>query len=310
MHPSPFAQPGQFYRGNLHTHSTRSDGDRSPEQVVLDYASRGYDFVCISDHFLPKDGVAPRVTDAGAWDSDTLLTIPGAELHGPGMENGEWWHIVANGLPLDFAPPGEGESGLDIARRAVTAGAFVSLAHPFWNCVSDVDAEAAASVVHSVEIYNHNCEVEVYRGYGVHQAEILLGKGYRVTLNAADDAHFHHPGGAFTDAFGGWVMVKARERTVEALVAALKNGAFYASQGPEIHDIELADGEIRVACSPVDHIVITGKGAVNSFFHEKSMIGVRAPLPDPDRSPYVRVTLVDAVGRRAWSNPIWLGDRV
>ena len=27
----PFALPGRFYKGNLHTHSTRSDGGLSPE---------------------------------------------------------------------------------------------------------------------------------------------------------------------------------------------------------------------------------------------------------------------------------------
>lgn len=276
------------------------------EQVAGDYRERGYDFVCISDHFLPKDGMPPTVTDASAFNTVDFVTIPGAELHGPGMENGEWWHIVANGLPLDFLPPGEGESGLDIARRAVAAGAFVSLAHPFWNSVSDRDAIAAAEIVHSVEIYNHNCETEVFRGYGLHQAEILLGKGHRLTLNAADDAHFHHPSGTFVDAFGGWVVVRAEELSAGAIVAALKAGAFYASQGPEIHDIEIEDGEIRVACSPVDHIAITGKGSTGAFFHGVSMTGAVAPLPDPARSGYVRMTVKDAAGRSAWSNPVWV----
>ncbi|HWV23358.1 MAG TPA: CehA/McbA family metallohydrolase [Thermomicrobiales bacterium] len=307
MRPIPFDRPGRFFRGNLHTHSTCSDGDRTVEQVVGDYRDRGYDFVCISDHFLPKNGNPATVTDARACDTDDFVTIPGAEIHGPGMENGEWWHIVANGLPLDFAPPAKGESGLDIARRAVGAGAFVSLAHPFWNSVTDTDAVAAAGIVHSVEIYNHNCEAEVARGDGLHQAEILLGKGHRLTLNAADDAHFHHPSGTFADAFGGWVMVRASELTASAIVAALKEGAFYASQGPEIHDIEITDGEIRVSCSPVDHILFTGKGSTGRFFHEPSMIGASAPLPDPARSPYIRVTVTDSAGRSAWSNPIWLG---
>ena len=306
MRPAPFDRPGRFYRGNLHTHSTKSDGDRTVEQVAADYRNRGYDFVCVSDHFLPKDGAPAKVTDARSCDTGDFVTIPGAEVHGPGMENGEWWHIVANGLPLDFAPPAEGETGLDIARRAVEAGAFVSLAHPFWNSVTDTDAVAAAEIVHSVEIYNHNCETEVFRGYGLHQAEILLGKGHRLTLNAADDAHFHHPSGTFTDAFGGWVMVRARELSSDTIVKALKESAFYASQGPDIHDIEIAEGEIRVACSPVDHIVITGKGSTGHFFHEASMIGANAPLPDPARSPYIRVTVVDSSGRSAWSNPIWL----
>ncbi len=43
---------------------------------------------------------------------------------------GEYWHIVAAGLPLDFAPAGDEETGPEIARRAHAAGAFVGIAHP------------------------------------------------------------------------------------------------------------------------------------------------------------------------------------
>jgi histidinol phosphatase-like PHP family hydrolase len=47
-----FAAPGRFYKGNLHTHSTRSDGKLAPEEVCRRYRERGYDFLCLSDHFL------------------------------------------------------------------------------------------------------------------------------------------------------------------------------------------------------------------------------------------------------------------
>ena len=35
-------------------------------------------------------------------------------------------------------------------------------------------------------------------------------------------------------AFGGWVMVKADSNDPDALVEALKSGAYYSSQGPQI----------------------------------------------------------------------------
>ena len=38
-----FSRPGRFWRGNLHTHSTLSDGHRSPEEVCRFYAAAGYD---------------------------------------------------------------------------------------------------------------------------------------------------------------------------------------------------------------------------------------------------------------------------
>ena len=37
-------------RGNLHAHTTFSDGVRSPQALVDEYESRGYDFLAITDH--------------------------------------------------------------------------------------------------------------------------------------------------------------------------------------------------------------------------------------------------------------------
>src|SRR5262245_56971866 len=39
-----------FRRGNLHAHSTNSDGDHSPEDVILWYRNRGYAFLALTDH--------------------------------------------------------------------------------------------------------------------------------------------------------------------------------------------------------------------------------------------------------------------
>lgn len=37
-------------RGNLHAHTTFSDGIRSPAALVAEYEARGYDFLAITDH--------------------------------------------------------------------------------------------------------------------------------------------------------------------------------------------------------------------------------------------------------------------
>src|SRR5689334_7497694 len=39
-----------FRRGNLHTHTNRSDGDSTPSDVATWYRTHGYDFVVITDH--------------------------------------------------------------------------------------------------------------------------------------------------------------------------------------------------------------------------------------------------------------------
>ena len=50
IRPSAFTAPGRFWRGNLHTHSTRSDGVLSPQEVCRRYPDEGYDFLALTDH--------------------------------------------------------------------------------------------------------------------------------------------------------------------------------------------------------------------------------------------------------------------
>jgi hypothetical protein len=311
---SPFSSPGQFYRGNLHTHSTLSDGARTPAEVVGDYRSRGYDFISLTDHFLPNAHFRKgepgfiRVTDTRPFDTDDFVTILGAEVHGPAMANGEMWHLVAVGLPVDFAELQPEETGPQVVRRAWDAGAWVSLAHPYWNAVSDVDALAVVDTIHAVEVYNHASEAGILRGWGFQTAETLLNTGHRVQLNAADDAHFKHPDDTFGDAFGGWVQVKAESLEPEALVAALKAGAYYSSTGPEIHDIELTETTVRITSSPVKRVILTGAGAVSRKSFGDGQTCVELELPSREKTPYVRVTVFDDNGGVAWSNPIWPED--
>jgi hypothetical protein len=153
---------------------------------------------------------------------------------------------------------------------------------------------------HAVEIYNHGCAAGCDRPDGAGIADLLLTEGRRLTLIATDDAHFHEP-----DHFGGWVMVKATENTPEALLAALKRGDFYASQGPQIHDVRIEGETAYVECSAAASIVALGWGTGARGVHGHSMTRAEVPLDRLLGSPWVRISVIDAAGRRAWSNPIW-----
>ena len=52
MKPLAFSKSGKFWRGNLHTHSNRSDGLLSPDDLCQSYKDEGYNFLVISDHFV------------------------------------------------------------------------------------------------------------------------------------------------------------------------------------------------------------------------------------------------------------------
>lgn len=104
------------------------------------------------------------------------------------MENGELWHILAVGLPQDFAPgdaphflPVDGqESGAAIAARARAraAGAFVAIARPEWSGLTLADARSIEAA-HAVDVYNQTCGVGADRPHGFATRDLLLSEGRR-----------------------------------------------------------------------------------------------------------------------------------
>ncbi|WP_149139562.1 CehA/McbA family metallohydrolase [Gemmobacter caeruleus] len=308
MRLSAFSAPGRFWRGNLHSHSTRSDGVLPPEEVCRRYRAEGYDFLALTDHFIGRYDYP--IVDTQPFRAPGFTTLTGAELHSGPMRNGELWHILAVGLPPDFAPPAAPdfavhpgmESGPALAARAVAAGAFVAIAHPQWSGLTLDDARSLTAA-HAVEVYNHGCAMGCDRPDGFAIADLLLSEGRRLSMIATDDAHFSEP-----DHFGGWVMVKAIENTPEALLAALKAGDFYSSQGPELRDVVIEGDRIRVESSAVVSMIVQGQGTAARAVHGHAMTRSSLPLERFAASPWLRVTVIDAAGRRAWSNPVFRAE--
>ena len=305
MIPEVFQVGGKFWRGNLHTHSNRSDGLLDPSEVCRRYQAEGYDFLALTDHFVGLFDYP--ITDTLPYRNDVFTTILGAELHSGAMQNGELWHILAVGLPSDFAlsnsphflPIEDQETAQEIAKRARDAGAFVAIAHPQWSGMTLADARTIGSA-HAVEIYNHRSAVACERPDGTAILDLLLTEGRQLTAIATDDAHFTEP-----DHFGGWVMVKAKENSPDALLQALKNGHFYSSEGPELHHIELDKNQISISSSAVSTVIIQAKGSATVALRGASMTQAKIKLGRVSQSEWIRVTVKDAAGRRAWSNPIW-----
>jgi histidinol phosphatase-like PHP family hydrolase len=86
-----FAVPGRLLKGNIHTHSNRSDGQRVSEDVVDTYRRGGYHFTALTDHFMTRYGF-PIV------DTRRIRTLLRAEVFAPATLLGEIWYIRAVGL--------------------------------------------------------------------------------------------------------------------------------------------------------------------------------------------------------------------
>jgi len=98
---------------------------------------------------------------------------------------------------------------------------------------------------------------------------------------------------------------KAADIDPDALLEALKAGQFYAPQGPEIRSVVVGDDKVIVESTNVAPVIVQGRGSAATAPHGASMTRAEVPLARFVNSPWLRVTVTDMAGRRAWTNPIW-----
>ena len=290
---SPFSAAGYWYKAALHVHTSRSDGRLSPEDALSWYHAHGYDVVALTDHRRLMLG-GPAANQEG------LLTIAGAELDGPG------YHLVALGAqrlpePLDHLEVQDAVSGVR------DAGGVAVIAHPYWTGQTSSEI-AALEGVQGIEVFNTVCEQERGLGYARQTWDELLETGARVWGLAVDDTHW-----IADEAGQGFVMVRAPELSEAAVLRALADGAFYASQGPVIQDLRLVDHDespsLQVHCSPCARIVFYAAGPLGKVFLPTAHGTIStAQMPLLREQVYLRVECTDAAGRTAWSNPVFVAD--
>lgn len=294
---NPFAADGVWLRGNTHTHTTESDGQYSPERIGVEYGQLGYDFVFLTDH--RKRTLAPPRAEGGA------LLISAEEIDM--ALDGRSFHIVILGAPESLYRE-RYNSVNELIEMARGVNALVIMAHPYWlGLRSEVFLDLEPFI--GVEVFNTVCDY-IGKAYSAVHWDDMLDSGRRVFGLAADDFHSVEKGIA-----GGWIMAKARENAEGAILDAIRAGHFYATQGPQIHNITFGEEGVRVECSPVQRINFIANRyngqVVRAAAGETITEGTWDPRGWLIPVTYVRVECVDAEGRTAWSQPIHVqGDVV
>lgn len=296
MKKSYFPEGGIWLKGNTHSHSTVSDGALTPEELTQGYLTAGYDFLSMTDHnvLVPHEEL-----------SGELIQLTGTE-HDIEYSPDKCTHVVglsaAGKKVTDYpcrrysAAELSDQQLIDLMRED---GQFVSLAHPVWSRMKWEDILALEGY-HAIEVYNNGTEHLCHGGNAEVLWDFLLREGKRVFATAVDDVHTPE------DLYGGWVCVKAAERSAEAILCALHSGAYYCSSGPVIHDFGLDGDTVYVDCGGCREIhFITYPPRGKSFFAEQGELLTQASHRLTGRESYVRVVCVDAEGRSAWTNPIF-----
>ena len=286
---NPFQQPGQWYRGNTHSHSTESDGQLSIGDRFAAYRDAGYDFLVLTDH--------RKVNDVQAYSTSDFLAISGSEVHPENPYGGDTYHFVAINIHerINCAKMHPNAVLDDIKAQ----GGEAVLCHPYWSGHTVLDYLPLRNYF-AIEVYNDSC-VGIGKEFSEQSWDDLLDRGGPVLGIAADDSH-----GTEDDCFHGWIMVKAEELTIDGIMGALRTGAFYSTLGPEIEDMSLEGKELTVKCSEAQSIVFKAQSSRG----KRVLPSDGEPLTEatysiPESAKYVRVEITDATGKKAWSNPFF-----
>lgn len=309
-----FSQPqGNWYKGNLHTHSYWSDGDEFPEMIMDWYKKNGYQFIGLSDHNtfqegekwkkitrskIREDGVRAYLEKYGAttnyrvdsgrysvrlktlaeyrplFEDAGFLIINSEEITSRFGEK----HIHVNATNIQQVIGAQtGNSVAEVMQNAVDAviaqrkatgvPMFPHINHPNFYYSITVDDMIALKGEQFFEVYNGHPLVNNYGdatrpgmeemwdriniAYGDRKQALMYGL-------ATDDSHnYHEFGTAFSNAGRGWVMVRAKALTPEALITAMEAGDFYASTGVMLEDISFKNNTLDVRIKPEAGVTYT-----------------------------------------------------
>ncbi|HHV59501.1 MAG TPA: CehA/McbA family metallohydrolase [Clostridiaceae bacterium] len=313
---SVFYSEGNWYKRNLHTHTTRSDGKSSVEEILTGYKKSGYDFISITDHLIYED--------YQHLNESNFITIPGTEIHFRHPKSAVHINFILG--TDEMIKEGKGEKiakseryplletqgDLRVIQKVIddmcSRGFIAIINHPAWSYMEPQEIADLHGFT-AIEAYNSGCGVYANTGYANIFWDNLLRRGINMWGVAADDTHTFHPLGDYcSEAYRGWIMVKAASLTRNDIMKAILDGSFYATQGPEIHEFEIKDGHVVFRCSPVEKIYFAkGKGpALGKLSSQNVDTLTEFEYKLKGDELYVRGECIDSKGRRAYTNPIFL----
>lgn len=323
---------GNFYKANLHCHSTLSDGTLTPEELKELYKSQGYSILAYTDHgimiphreladesFLPLTGVEHDISPENSGELGGKTCHFNMICLDENMDTQILWHrtkyvhkyaeetkkrVKFDENEPDYERTYSPECISDMMTKARDANYFVTYNHPCWSRETYPEY-INYNGMHAMEIMNtiSGTSSGIFE-YSDKIYEEMLVSGKRIFCIAADDCHTKFKfGHRKCDACKSWTMIKAKSLDYKSVAEALKNGDFYASEGPEIKELYYENGKLCITCSPADKIIFTTypkRGT--AYFDERGDGLTHLEYPFTENDKFMRVTVIDKEGKRAYTN--------
>lgn len=309
---------GPYFKANLHCHTTLSDGKMTPAQVKDWYKAHGYSIVAYTDH--SKYAWYPELQDdcflpvAGVETAFTCLDLNNKPLKYKLCHINFWAKDPVKSQYIPEEPTYE----VGVINRYIAAmkknGWLCGLNHPAWSRQTTEEVNGISGI-DTFEIYNHGSQALDNNGDGQIQYSLYLSEGKHAWCVSVDDNHAgFDPDGqicAADDTLGGYIMMSMPSLSYENFVDALENGRFYASSGPEIHDLYIDEERdvLVLNCSAVQRVIVKGVHTVKGAridARDDTITHAEIPLaPIRAKEPFIHVQLMDSQGRRAYAQPYW-----
>ena len=328
------------YKGQLHCHTTNSDGKWSVDKTMTKYSEAGYDVITITDHnFITEE---PTDLHGMVWIGNSLEDTN--NIAGYQHCNIIGAKSVVGKIGMYRNSNTVGSMVNDYVKEQ---GAILQYNHPDDPVVyvSNNDLDNMPNGISLIEIYN-SCDI-AWKKTVAKKSDLPLtgnklndmfyceedGKKY-VNRNVQDgmtnvwavtetrepveqERGFVHLLDAGKKVFGtatddchfdctfnyGWVQVFANSRSKNAIMNGLLSGNFYASCGVELSDISIEDGQYIIN-------VENGENAIITFYGEGMKVlkvcnGTNAVYEFDGTEKYVRAT-IQIGDNKAWTQPVWL----
>ena len=307
---NPFSADGVWYRGSPHNHTTASDGGHSVVEIAQWYEARDMDFIFITDHNV--------VADVDETKGQGILVMPGAEV-------GLLWDEALGAELLCLGIDEIKRKGVhpqDAIYDTLEQGGLPYISHPYLSGVYSALMMNLDGLV-GLEVYNAAADAVWGRGVTSVHLDDLMATGKIIWGLASDDLHsLREPSSR--------IEVRAAERTREGILSAMRDGLYYSTTGPAIHDIAVTETEVTVRCSGAKRVIFSSlpwlsrkveasngdlltrasaelealgsSRRLESFMEDlltKGLVSASRKIV-----PHVRIEVHDEFGGVAWSNPI------
>jgi len=273
---NPYHNGGSLaLKGQLHCHTTNSDGLSTPSELANAYKTAGFDFLTITDH----DFVTPDPEVAGiTWI-------------GSGVEETNQKHITA----FDIDTQSTSALPQEIIEYHRNNNKMCCFAHPYNENYYNLSEDELKSYYdfNFIEIYN-----SILGDNGADHWDVILSQGRKVFGLAVDDCH--NIGIQFNK---GWVVVHTDTNSKTAILESLRNGNFYASTGNDV-SVSLSDNIMTAESTESSNISFIGRDG--RVLQTNNGVTSAAYTIKGDEI-YVRVTSIKASDSTyAWSQPTFI----